>query len=143
MLFPSWETSLQLLDSFFLLNKWLGCFLFSFSFSLHLFCDIPLFFFHHHFISFVNQIQIEWFYEIILLFLHGMSNVGDNFIFLGKNSYYHNLAFNLSLTMKWNVNNPSSPFWNFETKGVSHSIHAWNNFVFFILLYVHLYHLEV
>jgi len=57
------------------------------------------------------SIQIEWLYEITSILPHIMGNLGDIPIFPGGLNY-HCLAFNLPLTIKLNVNNPSSSLWN-------------------------------
>jgi hypothetical protein len=57
------------------------------------------------------SIQIEWLYEITSILPHIMGNVGDIPIF-SRGLNYHCLTFNSPLTIKLNVNNPSSSLWN-------------------------------
>ena len=57
------------------------------------------------------SIQTEWLYEITSILPHITGNVGDISLFPRGDLNYHCLAFNSPLTIKWNVNNPSSSLW--------------------------------
>ena len=58
------------------------------------------------------SIQTEWLYEITSILPHITGNVGDISIFPPGDLHYHCFTSNSPLTIKLNVNNPSSSLWN-------------------------------